>query len=91
MVVLLVLAAVVELFPAGLFTEAGLLPAAFALGLSAQGVKICVDTLVQLNIDDAYRGRVFSLYDVLFNLVFVAAAGGRRPRHPRRRQVVRRA
>ena len=65
----------VELFPAGLFTEAGLLPAAFALGLSAQGVKICVDTLVQLNIDDAYRGRVFSLYDVLFNLVFVAAAG----------------
>jgi hypothetical protein len=72
--VLLLLAAVVELFPAGLFTEAGLLPAAFALGLSAQGVKICVDTLVQLNIDDAYRGRVFSLYDVLFNLVFVAAA-----------------
>lgn len=68
------LAAIVEVFPAGLLTQAGLLPAAFALGLSAQGVKICVDTLVQLNVDDAYRGRVFSLYDVLFNLVFVAAA-----------------
>lgn len=74
MVVLLFLGAVVEVFPAGLFTEAGLLPAAFAIGLSAQGIKICVDTLVQLNIDDAYRGRVFSLYDVLFNLMFVAAA-----------------
>jgi predicted MFS family arabinose efflux permease len=25
-------------------------------------------------VDDAYRGRVFSLYDVIFNVAFVAAA-----------------
>jgi hypothetical protein len=49
--------------------------AAFMLGTAAQGVKICVDTLVQSGVDDAYRGRVFSLYDVGFNVVFVAAAG----------------
>ncbi len=73
-VVLLAGAAVSEAFPGGLYTEPSLLVAAFLLGLSAQGVKICVDTLVQTFVDDAYRGRVFSLYDVGFNVVFVAAA-----------------
>lgn len=57
-----------------LFTEPAILVAAFALGLSAQGIKICVDTLVHENIDDVYRGRVFSFYDVLFNVIFVASA-----------------
>ncbi len=73
-VVLLLAAAVFEAFPGALFTEAAILVAAFVLGVSAQGVKICVDTLVQTGVDDAYRGRVFSLYDVIFNVVFVAAA-----------------
>jgi MFS family permease len=73
-VVLLALAAVVEVMPGALFTEWGVLVAAFWLGLSAQGVKICVDTLVQLGVDDEFRGRVFSLYDVIFNVVFVTAA-----------------
>jgi MFS family permease len=43
----------------------------FALGLSAQCVKICVDTTVQQTVDDAYMGRVFSLYDMLYNVAFV--------------------
>jgi len=73
-VVLLGLGAVAELVPGALFTQWGLLVSAFGLGLSAQGVKICVDTLVQLGVDDVFRGRVFSLYDVIFNVVFVAAA-----------------
>jgi MFS family permease len=73
--VLLGLAAVGEAFPGSLYTQPALLVAALALGLSAQGVKICVDTLVQTSVDDAFRGRVFSLYDVVFNVVFVAAAG----------------
>lgn len=72
--VLLCLAAVFEVFPGALYTETSLLVAAFVLGLSAQGVKICVDTMVQTNVDDAFRGRVFSVYDVVFNVVFVAAA-----------------
>ena len=44
------------------------------VGVAAQGSKICVDTIVQESIDDAYRGRVFSFYDVLFNVSFVSAA-----------------
>ena len=30
---------------------------------------------MQTGVDDVFRGRVFSLYDVLFNVAFVAAAG----------------
>jgi MFS family permease len=51
-----------------------ILPAALLLGIVAQGSKICVDTLVQEQVEDDYRGRVFSFYDTLFNVTFVAAA-----------------
>jgi hypothetical protein len=72
--VLLVGAAITQVFPGALYTKPALLVAAFFLGLASQGIKICVDTLVQVNVDDAFRGRVFSLYDVIFNVAFVAAA-----------------
>ncbi len=48
--------------------------AALILGFVAQGSKICVDTIVQENVDEVFLGRVFSVYDTLFNLTFVAAA-----------------
>ncbi|BEP13143.1 MFS transporter [Acidothermaceae bacterium B102] len=48
--------------------------AALLLGFVAQGSKICVDTIVQEDIDEVFLGRVFSVYDTLFNLTFVAAA-----------------
>ncbi|HST83872.1 MAG TPA: MFS transporter [Kineosporiaceae bacterium] len=48
---------------------------AFAIGLTGQGAKICVDAVVQETVDDSFRGRVFSFYDVVFNAAFVAAAG----------------
>ncbi|NUU19943.1 MAG: MFS transporter, partial [Streptomycetaceae bacterium] len=51
-----------------------ILVAGFLLGLVSQGAKIGVDTVVQTTVDDAYRGRVFSVYDVLFNVAFVVAA-----------------
>jgi MFS family permease len=73
-VALLVGAGVVQVFPGCLYTRAGLDVTVFALGLAAQGVKIVADTVVQAGVDDAFRGRVFSLYDVLFNVTFVAAA-----------------
>jgi MFS family permease len=47
---------------------------AFVLAVSAQGVKICVDTTLQEVVDDSYRGRVFSVYDMLYNVTYVAAA-----------------
>ncbi|GAA1921734.1 MFS transporter [Streptomyces sodiiphilus] len=57
------------------FQPLPILAAAFVLGLVTQGAKIVTDTVVQSAIDDGYRGRVFSLYDMLFNTAFVAAAG----------------
>jgi hypothetical protein len=69
------LAAVAESFyVVGPVTEPSLLLGAFVLGFVAQGSKICVDSIVQTAVDDGYRGRVFSFYDVLFNVSFVSAA-----------------
>jgi MFS family permease len=48
--------------------------AAALLGLAAQGAKIAVDTIVQRDSEDAYRGRAFAFYDVLYNAAFVGAA-----------------
>ncbi|MDG9682817.1 MFS transporter [Streptomyces sp. DH18] len=57
------------------FAPAPMLIAAFVLGIVTQGSKIATDTVVQTSVDDSFRGRVFSLYDVLFNVAFVSAAG----------------
>jgi MFS family permease len=67
-------AAVVEAVFVVALSEWLLYVGAFVLGIAAQGSKICVDTIVQTSVDDAYRGRVFSFYDVIFNIAFVAAA-----------------
>ncbi|MEN0130231.1 MAG: MFS transporter [Brevundimonas sp.] len=48
--------------------------AAVFLGLAAQGAKIAVDTIVQRDTADGFRGRAFALYDVLYNAAFVGAA-----------------
>ncbi|SDK81730.1 MFS transporter [Streptomyces indicus] len=56
------------------FAPVPILIAAFVLGLVTQGAKIATDTTVQAVVDDAYRGRIFSVYDVLFNVAFVGAA-----------------
>jgi MFS family permease len=73
-VLLLVGAGLVQLVPAADLASGPLLAASFLVGVAAQGIKICVDTFVQRDIADAFRGRVFSVYDVLFNVAFVAAA-----------------
>ncbi|MER6089130.1 MFS transporter [Streptomyces bluensis] len=57
------------------FAEVPILIAAFVLGLVTQGAKIATDTIVQSTVDDGFRGRIFSVYDVLFNVAFVGAAG----------------
>jgi MFS family permease len=53
------------------FNQIAYLALGFLLGLSAQCVKICVDTTVQQVVDDAYMGRVFSIYDMLYNVAYV--------------------
>ncbi|WP_344475305.1 MFS transporter [Kineococcus aurantiacus] len=55
--------------PALLAVAAGL------LGLGGQGAKIGVDTVVQRSVEDAYRGRVFTAYDLVFNVSYCLACG----------------
>lgn len=73
-VVVTVGAAVTELAFGAPFSMPLLLVSSLALGFATQATKVCVDTLVQSTVDDEFRGRVFSLYDTIFNLSFVAAA-----------------
>lgn len=73
-VVVIGAAALVEIAFIPTYTHPMFLLAALGLGFSAQAAKICVDTLVQEAIDDDFRGRVFSLYDTLFNVGFVSSA-----------------
>jgi MFS family permease len=67
-------AAVTEVALGTPFLMQTLVPAALLLGFVAQASKICVDTIVQETVEDDFRGRVFSVYDTLFNVSFVAAA-----------------
>jgi MFS family permease len=73
-VLCLVLATVSQLLLVVTVSHAAVLVAAGFLGLAAQGAKIAVDTIVQRDTADQYRGRAFALYDVLYNAAFVLAA-----------------
>jgi MFS family permease len=55
------------------FRPATTVAASLLLGFVAQAVKICVDTTLQESVEDDYRGRVFSVYDTLFNVTYVVA------------------
>ena len=60
------------IFLTGLAAEPGLLAlGAFSINLAAQGIKIVVDTDLQHECADEYRGRVFSVNDTVFNVSFV--------------------
>ncbi|GAA3001484.1 MFS transporter [Streptosporangium longisporum] len=56
------------------FQRWGFAVAGFVLGIAGQSVKICADTAVQRDLRDAYLGRAFSIYDMLFNGSYVLAA-----------------
>ncbi len=49
------------------------LVAAFLLGATGQVVKLCADAAVQSEAADDVRGRIFALYDALFNVCYVLA------------------
>jgi MFS family permease len=50
-----------------------ILAAAFVLSTAGQVVKLSLDATVQADVADTMRGRVFALYDTLFNLSYVLA------------------
>lgn len=54
-------------------TPVTVLIGSFAIGLTFAWKKIPTDTIVQSSIPDGYRGRVFSVYDVGYNLSRAAA------------------
>jgi MFS family permease len=47
--------------------------AAFVLTAAGQVIKLCVDSAAQRDVGDETRGRVFALYDTLFNITQVVA------------------
>jgi MFS family permease len=66
--------ALFQLVPGAIFSQVPLLVAGFLLGVTAQAIKLCVDTLVQAHVDDEFKGRVFVVYDMIFNVALVVAA-----------------
>jgi MFS family permease len=79
---LLITGGLIEGLLGSTFRQIPFLIVGFTLGVVAQGVKICVDTTVQEYVDDAYLGRVFSLYDMFFNAALVLGAAVSAPFMP---------
>lgn len=69
----LVLAGAMQITLAALLSAPAVLVAAFVLGLTGQVVKLCTDAAVQGEGGDDVLGRIFALYDVVFNVGYVAA------------------
>ncbi len=72
--VLLLASAVVTVALGETFNQVAYLAIGFWLYLTRQGVAICAVTILQEEVDDAYRGRVFAFYDMMFNVTYVAGA-----------------
>ncbi len=45
----------------------------FLLGVTGQMVKLCADSAMQMDVDDALRGHVFAVQDALFWVAFIAS------------------
>jgi MFS family permease len=71
----LVAAAIVILVLGLPMMMATMLAAAFALATAGQVVKLSLDASVQGDVGDEARGRVFALYDTVFNVGYVLAVG----------------
>lgn len=69
----LIVATATQLALAALLSLPAVLVAAFLLGLAGQIVKLCTDAAVQSEAGDGVLGRVFALYDIVFNVGYVLA------------------
>ncbi len=68
----LAVAAVVQLGGSGLHLPL-MTVCGFLLGALGQVVKLCADTAMQIDVDDALRGHVFTVQDSVFWVSFIAA------------------
>lgn len=66
------LAVVIQLAAIGLHVPV-MLACGLLLGAAGQLVKLCADSAIQIDVDDALRGHVFTVQDALFWISFVAA------------------
>jgi MFS family permease len=71
---LLAVSAVVAGLLGETFDQVAYLAIGFLLYLARQGVAICVTTILQEEVEDVYRGRVFAFYDMMSNATYVAGA-----------------
>ena len=71
---LLIASAVVTITLGETFVQVAYLAIGFCLYLTRQGVAICATTILQEQVGDAYRGRVFAFYDMMFNVTYVIGA-----------------
>jgi MFS family permease len=68
----LALAALIQLAGSGLQLPI-MVACGFGLGMAGQVVKLCADSAIQLDVDDALRGHVFTVQDSLFWVSFILA------------------
>jgi MFS family permease len=68
----LAIAAAIEITGVGLQLPV-LVACGFLLGGAGQVVKLCADTAIQIDVDDALRGHVFAVQDSLFWVAFIGA------------------
>ncbi|ORV99113.1 MFS transporter [Mycobacterium lacus] len=68
----LVAAVVIQTAGAGLLLPV-MLVAGFCLGIAGQMVKLCADSAMQIDVDDALRGHVFTVQDALFWISYIVA------------------
>jgi len=71
--VALAVATITQLTLAALLSLPTVMVAAFVLALTGQVVKLCTDAAVQSEVHDEVLGRVFALYDIVFNVGYVVA------------------
>ena len=71
----LAIAAAIEITGVGLQLPV-LVACGFLLGGAGQVVKLCADTAIQIDVDDALRGHVFAVQDSLFWVAFIGAITG---------------
>jgi hypothetical protein len=69
----LLVAAAAELALVGLLSLPAVFVVAYVLGMVGQVLKLCTDAAVQGEAGDGVLGRVFAVYDIVFNVGFVAA------------------
>jgi len=68
----LVAAMIIQIAGAGLVIPI-MVVCGFLLGVAGQTIKLCADSAMQIDVDDALRGHVFAVQDALFWVAFIVS------------------